>query len=131
MMPYGILPVVGILVFLDHQGLVHIHTQTREFGQLHKAIGETKIIGVVNVIENALAYIVMDADALLLNHGVVAGGVHVQAGGQSDGAQGAMGSQGDIVALRHGTDLFNFGKAWLRSGWMISTPPICSRSLKS
>ena len=53
----------------------------------------------------------MDADALLLDHGVVAGGVHVQAAGQSDGAQRAVGSQGNVVGFGHGGDLLDLGQA--------------------
>ena len=53
----------------------------------------------------------MDADALLLDYGVVAGGVHVQAAGQSNGTQGAVGGQGHVIGLSHGGDLFHLRKA--------------------
>ena len=88
MILYGILPVVGILIFLDHQSLICIHAQTGELGQLYKAVDETEIIGVVDVIENAPIHIVIDADALFRNHGVVADGIHIQAGARSKGSRG-------------------------------------------
>lgn len=53
----------------------------------------------------------MDANALLLNDGVVAGGVHIQAAGQRDGAKGTVGRQRHIVSLRHGGNFLHLGQA--------------------
>lgn len=83
--PDGVLPVVGSLILFDDQFLIHFHTQTRALGHIHKAVYKLKVILVGHVVQNALAHIVVDTDALLLDHGVVAGGIYVKAGCQGDG----------------------------------------------
>ena len=46
---------------------------------------------------------------MLLDHGVVADGVELQAGGQRDRPQRAVQRQRHVVAFRHGRDLAGFG----------------------
>ena len=53
----------------------------------------------------------MDAQALLLDGGVVTGCINLQTGGQGDGTEWAVGRHGNIVGLGHRGDLLDFGDA--------------------
>ena len=53
----------------------------------------------------------MHAQALFLDHGIVADRIQLQAGGQGDGTQRTMQRQAHIIGFRHGGDLAGFGDA--------------------
>ncbi len=63
----------------------------------------------LDVIEQVVALVVVDAQALLLDKRVVAHGIQLKARGQSDRSQGAMQRQGDVIRLGHVGDLAGFG----------------------
>lgn len=71
------------------------------------AIMEGQVLLIEDVVQRLVIGVVVDAHALLLNEGVVAGGVHLETGAQGDGPQGAVGRQRDVIGLRHGGDLFH------------------------
>ena len=53
----------------------------------------------------------MDAQALFLDHRIVADRIQLQAGGQRDGPQRAMQRHAHIIGFRHGGDLAGLGDA--------------------
>src|ERR1017187_6900973 len=53
----------------------------------------------------------MHGQALFLDEGVVAHGIELKVGGQSDRPQRTVQSEGDVVTLRHGGDLAGLGDA--------------------
>ena len=53
----------------------------------------------------------MNADALLLNYRIIAGGIHIQAGGQGYRSQRAVGRESHIVGLCHRRDFFHLRNA--------------------
>ncbi|MCY1223000.1 hypothetical protein D9M72_351090 [compost metagenome] len=64
-----------------------------------------------DVVEDVVARIVMDAQALLLDEGVVADGVDLKAGGERDRSERAMRRQCHVVGFRHRRDLAALGDA--------------------
>jgi hypothetical protein len=72
-------------------------------------IGEHRRIG--NIIQKIVGRVVVNAQALFLDHGVVADRIQLQAGRQRDRPQRAMQSQAHVIAFRHRGDLAGFGDA--------------------
>lgn len=100
----------GLALFL-HQSLVHLYTKAGLLGQADKAVHELEILGVQRIVQHAAALVVVDADALLLNGRVVAGGIQIQAAGKGHRAKRAVGSKGHIVGFGHGGNLLALGQA--------------------
>ena len=100
MVPHRVFLVVGRFVFFQYKLLVDIHAQAGLFGQIHTAVGELEVVLIGHIAQNTLAHVVMDADALFLDDRVVAGGVHIQAGGRNGKIDGIV----IAVALAQGVD---------------------------
>src|SRR5690606_17848000 len=109
--PYRVVPVVAGLCPFDHVFLVDLYSQPRAIRNLDEAAFIFKYASVRQIVEEVVGLVVVDAEALLLDECVMAGGVHLQAGRQRDGAQRAMRRRGHIEGLGHGDDLFAFGDA--------------------
>ncbi|MCY1249027.1 hypothetical protein D9M72_625270 [compost metagenome] len=63
------------------------------------------------VVVEIAALIVVNAERLLLDHGIVTDRIHLQAGGQRNRPERAMGRHGDVVGLRHMADPDHFRNA--------------------
>src|SRR5690606_39423775 len=77
----------------------------------HHAVLVGERLAVADVVEQVVVGVVVDAQALFLDEGVVAAGVDLQAGRQRDRAERAVQRQGDVVGLGHGGDLAGLGDA--------------------
>lgn len=104
MSPDGVFPGMGSFIFLDDQLLIHIHAKAGKTGQICVAIRKFEIFLIMHIVQHGFAHVIMDAHALLLDYAVIAHGVHLQAGGQGDGAKGTMGRKGHVICLGHGAD---------------------------
>ena len=79
-----------ILIFLKHQVLVDLYSQAGLYRQVNKAVLELKVLLIFYIVQYAFSYILMNSNALLLNHRVVADSVHIQTAGQSNRPQRAV-----------------------------------------
>jgi hypothetical protein len=79
-----------------------IHAQARLGQRLDVAVFDLEVFLVDHVVQQFGALVVVDAHALLLQHGVVRHEVHLQAGRQRHRAERAMRRQRDVVGFGHG-----------------------------
>ena len=111
MAPDRIAPAMPLPGLLGNYLFIEFDPQSRSPRDLHITVRTAEYAGVCEVIEQVAALIVMDPQALFLNKGVVADGVNLQAGSQSDRTQWTMRGQSDVVCFRHSGDLPALGYA--------------------
>jgi hypothetical protein len=66
---------------LLHVLLVDLDAQPWAARDLHEAVGVVEDLGIADVVEQVVALVVLDAKTLLLDEGVVAVGIELQAHG--------------------------------------------------
>jgi hypothetical protein len=69
---------------LDDVVLVDLDAEPRTVGNLRVAVGVVEDLRVLDVVEQVVALVVVDAKALLLDEGVVAAGIELKIDGQRD-----------------------------------------------
>ena len=111
MTPYGVLPLVRILVLLENELLINLNTKTGNSGHLNSAVNELKVFLVKSIVKNALTNVVVDTDRLLLNNCVIAGSVKVKTSRKRDGSERTVRSNCNVVCLCHRSDLLNLSKS--------------------
>ena len=90
-MPNGVFPVVGSFIFLDNELAVYLNAKSGKLGKLDVSVDEFEVVLIGNVVEDALAHVIVNTYALLLNDGVIAGSVYVEAGGEGDRSERTVG----------------------------------------
>ncbi|MNV12343.1 hypothetical protein D3C71_1029410 [compost metagenome] len=111
MAPDRVAPAVADGGAFDHVFLVDLDAQTRAVRDLHEALVVVEHPWVFDVVEQVVALVVMDAQALFLDERVVASRVQLQARRQGNRAQRAMQRQRHVVGFGHVGDLAGFGDA--------------------
>ena len=111
MAPDRVAPAVADGRAFDHVFLVDLDAQARPVGDLHEALVIVEHARIAHVVEQVVALVVVDAQALFLDKRVVADRVQLQAGGQGDRAQRAVQRQGHVIGFGHVGDLAGFGDA--------------------
>src|SRR5690606_24295676 len=98
-----------------HCRLVHLDAEAGAGGDQQLPVLEGEAVPGQRVVAQIALRVVVDAEALLLDEGVVADGVDLQAGGQRDGAERAMGRQrhatgsGPMADAHHFRDAADMG----------------------
>ncbi|MND63827.1 hypothetical protein D3C80_551450 [compost metagenome] len=100
---------MAFLGSFDHIGFVDFDTEARPLRNADEAIGVMEDFLVGDIVEDIVALIIVDTEALFLNEGVVGDCIDLQAGGKGDRAERAMGCQRHIIGFRHGGYLAAFG----------------------
>ena len=84
---------------MDDRGLVHLDPQARALRDHQHAVSKAEAVPGQGIVAEIALLVVMDSEALLLDEGVVADRVHLQACRQRDRPQGAMRREGDVIGL--------------------------------
>src|SRR5690349_17007278 len=79
--PHRVAPAMAYLRHFAHLRLVHFDTETRALRDRHEAVFVFEDFRVLDVVEQIVALVVVDAEALFLDERVVADGVDLQARG--------------------------------------------------
>src|SRR5699024_11679840 len=87
--PDGIAPPVSFGGSFADVVFVDLDAETRSSWNTDHAVVVVEHRRVGDVVEQVIARVVVDAQALFLDEGVVAAGIDLQAGGERDRAQGA------------------------------------------
>ena len=109
MSPDGVPPAVAHRRPLLDVVFVDLDPEPRPVGDLHVAIGVVEDLWVLDVVEEVVALVVVDAEALLLDEGVVAVGVDLEIHRQRDRPERAVQGDGHVVCLGHVRDFSRFG----------------------
>jgi hypothetical protein len=109
--PNRIAPPVADLGALGDIVLVDFDAQARASGNGDEAFRVVEHRPIRQIIEQVIADVVVDAEALLLNEGVVGTPVDLQAGGERNRAERTVQRHGNVVRLGHGGDLAGLGNA--------------------
>src|SRR6185437_11533337 len=102
--PDGVAPPVSFAGPLADVVLVDLDAEARPGGDGDVPGGVGERAGFREVVEQVVGDVVVNAEALLLDEGVVGAGVELQAGGERDGPERAVQRDGGVVGLRHGGD---------------------------
>src|SRR5690606_10478402 len=82
--PDRITPAMPRLRPFDHVRLVDLDAQARPVGDLHEPILIVKNRWILDIVKQVVAFVVVNPEALLLDEGVVADAVQLQAGCQGN-----------------------------------------------
>ena len=96
---------------LQHIIFVDLDAQPRPVRYRNEAILILEYFSVADVVEQVVALVVVDAQALFLNEGVVADAIQLQARSQRNRPERAMQRQRHVVGLGHAGDLARLGDA--------------------
>ena len=111
MTPDGVAPPVSFARAFDDVFLIDLNAQPGPRRDVDHAVFIVEDRGVGDVVEQVVARVVVDAQALFLDERVVAAGIDLQAGGERDRAQRAVQRERDIVGFGHHRDLPRLGDA--------------------
>ena len=96
MTPDGVAPPVSFARAFDDVFLIDLNAQPGPRRDVDHAVFIVEDRGVGDVVEQVVARVVVDAQALFLDERVVAAGIDLQAGGERDGAR-----EGSAARARH------------------------------
>jgi len=91
--------------------LVDFNPQSWSLRNAHIALVVGKDFGLRQIVQQIIALVVVDAQALLLDESVVRHRIDLQTSGQRYRAERAVQRKGDVVGFGHGGDLAGFGDA--------------------
>ena len=106
--PDGIFPGMTDGSGFPDPGFVDFNTETGQFVAVNETVFVFEHGGIGEVVKEIGALIVVDTERLFLNNGIGGTPVELQTGGESDGTERTMRSDGDIVTLCHSGDLADF-----------------------